>query len=193
MGEKIVWKKSYFSKRIFERSCNLPSKIVHPLPPSETTDRSILLATHLRNEGYFCFVSRLRSWREEGQSVLKARLWFCFNFKRARAKARKCVRGRIGARKFSRSLKYIVLWSHLLLPFFLSFFFYYYYSIVCCVQVSVPFDGMETRKNRLEEIYGVLFLLEGSGIFWIFQFLENNEPLIETMDFSFRFKREAKD
>lgn len=52
---------------------------------------------------------------------------------------------------------------------------------------------METRKNRLEEIYGVLFLLEGSGIFWIFQFLENNEPLIETMDFSFRFKREAKD
>lgn len=161
------------------------------LPPKQRIDRSYLL--HIWGTRDTFALSLASDLREEGQSVLKARLWFCFNFKRARAKARKCVRGRIGAREFSRPLKYIVLWSHLLLPFFLSFFFYYYYSIVCCVQVSVPFDGMETRKNRLEEIYGVLFLLEGSGIFWIFQFLENNEPLIETMDFSFRFKREAKD
>lgn len=194
MGEKIVWKKSYFSKRIFERSCNLPSKIVHPLPPSGITDRSILLATHLRNEGYFCFVSRLRSTRR-GSKCFKGSTLILFQLQKSASESKKvCSRTNRRAWIFAPfEVRYIVLWSHLLLPFFLSFFFYYYYSIVCCVQVSVPFDGMETRKNRLEEIYGVLFLLEGSGIFWIFQFLENNEPLIETMDFSFRFKREAKD
>lgn len=60
-------------------------------------DRSYYI---LKNEGYFCFVSRPSDLLRKGgqrKCVLKARLWFCFNFKRARAKARKAVRGRIGA------------------------------------------------------------------------------------------------
>lgn len=88
MGEKIVWKKSYFSKRIFERSCNLPSKIVHPLPPSETTDRSILLATHLRNEGYFCFVSRLRSTRR-GSKCFKGSTLILFQLQKSASESKK--------------------------------------------------------------------------------------------------------
>lgn len=130
------------------------------LPPKQRIDRSYLL--HIWGTRDTFALSLASDLREEGQSVLKARLWFCFNFKRARAKARKCVRGRIGAREFSRPLKYATSFFEAICFFIFSFlsFFYYYYSIVCCVQVSVPFDGMETRKNRLEEIYGVLFLFQ---------------------------------
>lgn len=124
MGEKIVWKKSYFSKRIFERSCNLPSKIVHPLPPSETTDRSILLATHLRNEGYFCFVSRLRSTRR-GSKCFKGSTLILFQLQKSASESKKvCSRTNRRAWIFAPfEVRYIVLWSHLLLHFFLSFFF----------------------------------------------------------------------
>lgn len=139
------------------------SKIVHPPLPSKTTDRSISLAIHLKNEGYFCFVSRLRSTKE-GQSVLKARLWFCFNFKRARAKARKCVRGRIGAREFSRPLKHIgTSFFEVICFFFFSFlsFLLLLFFIIIIITLSCAafkysyriFDGMETRKNRSSFVF----------------------------------------
>lgn len=69
-------------------------------------DRSYYI---LKNEGYFCFVSRPSDLLgKEGQRkcVLKARLWFCFNFKRARAKARKAC-----SRTNRRVVNFRALWS----------------------------------------------------------------------------------
>lgn len=116
-------------------------------------DRSYYI---LKNEGYFCFVSRPSDLLgKEGQRkcVLKARLWFCFNFKRARAKARKaCSRTNrrvVNFRALWRAHRYIVLWSHLfLLSFPPSFFFYYYYYSIYVFRVFEYsyriFDGTET-------------------------------------------------
>lgn len=121
-------------------------------------DRSYLLHI-LKNEGYFCFVSRPSDLLgKEGQRkcVLKARLWFCFNFKRARAKARKaCSRTNrrvVNFRALWRAHRYIVLWSHLfLLSFPPSFFFYYYYYSIYVFRVFEYsyriFDGTETLGN----------------------------------------------
>lgn len=116
-------------------------------------DRSYLLHI-LKNEGYFCFVSRPSDLLgKEGQRkcVLKARLWFCFNFKRARAKARKaCSRTNrrvVNFRALWRAHRYIVLWSHLFLLSFFFFFYYYYYSIYVFRVFEYSyriFDGTET-------------------------------------------------
>lgn len=118
-------------------------------------DRSYLLHI-LKNEGYFCFVSRPSDLLRKGgqrKCVLKARLWFCFNFKRARAKARKaCSRTNrrvVNFRALWRAHRYIVLWSHLfLLSFPPSFFFYYYYYSIYVFRVFEYsyriFDGTET-------------------------------------------------
>lgn len=116
-------------------------------------DRSYYI---LKNEGYFCFVSRPSDLLRKGgqrKCVLKARLWFCFNFKRARAKARKaCSRTNrrvVNFRALWRAHRYIVLWSHLfLLSFPPSFFFYYYYYSIYVFRVFEYsyriFDGTET-------------------------------------------------
>lgn len=119
-------------------------------------DRSYLLHI-LKNEGYFCFVSRPSDLLgKEGQRkcVLKARLWFCFNFKRARAKARKaCSRTNrrvVNFRALWRAHRYIVLWSHLFLLSFFFFFYYYYYSIYVFRVFEYSyriFDGTETLGN----------------------------------------------
>lgn len=121
-------------------------------------DRSYLLHI-LKNEGYFCFVSRPSDLLRKGgqrKCVLKARLWFCFNFKRARAKARKaCSRTNrrvVNFRALWRAHRYIVLWSHLfLLSFPPSFFFYYYYYSIYVFRVFEYsyriFDGTETLGN----------------------------------------------
>lgn len=119
-------------------------------------DRSYLLHI-LKNEGYFCFVSRPSDLLGKGgqrKCVLKARLWFCFNFKRARAKARKaCSRTNrrvVNFRALWRAHRYIVLWSHLFLLSFFFFFYYYYYSIYVFRVFEYSyriFDGTETLGN----------------------------------------------
>lgn len=119
-------------------------------------DRSYLLHI-LKNEGYFCFVSRPSDLLRKGgqrKCVLKARLWFCFNFKRARAKARKaCSRTNrrvVNFRALWRAHRYIVLWSHLFLLSFFFFFYYYYYSIYVFRVFEYSyriFDGTETLGN----------------------------------------------
>lgn len=117
-------------------------------------DRSYYI---LKNEGYFCFVSRPSDLLRKGgqrKCVLKARLWFCFNFKRARAKARKaCSRTNrrvVNFRALWRAHRYIVLWSHLFLLSFFFFFYYYYYSIYVFRVFEYSyriFDGTETLGN----------------------------------------------
>lgn len=153
-------------------------------------DRSYLLHI-LKNEGYFCFVSRPSDLLgKEGQRkcVLKARLWFCFNFKRARAKARKaCSRTNrrvVNFRALWRAHRYIVLWSHLfLLSFPPSFFFYYYYYSIYVFRVFEYsyriFDGTETLGRSS-------FIFTRGKIEYFFQFsnfFRNNEFLSKRFGF----------
>lgn len=151
-------------------------------------DRSYLLHI-LKNEGYFCFVSRPSDLLgKEGQRkcVLKARLWFCFNFKRARAKARKaCSRTNrrvVNFRALWRAHRYIVLWSHLFLLSFFFFFYYYYYSIYVFRVFEYSyriFDGTETLGRSS-------FIFTRGKIEYFFQFsnfFRNNEFLSKRFGF----------
>lgn len=151
-------------------------------------DRSYYI---LKNEGYFCFVSRPSDLLRKGgqrKCVLKARLWFCFNFKRARAKARKaCSRTNrrvVNFRALWRAHRYIVLWSHLfLLSFPPSFFFYYYYYSIYVFRVFEYsyriFDGTETLGRSS-------FIFTRGKIEYFFQFsnfFRNNEFLSKRFGF----------
>lgn len=152
-------------------------------------DRSYLLHI-LKNEGYFCFVSRPSDLLgKEGQRkcVLKARLWFCFNFKRARAKARKAC-----SRTNRRVVNFRALWStsvHRSLKssvpsFFPSFlfFYYYYYSIYVFRVFEYSyriFDGTETLGRSS-------FIFTRGKIEYFFQFsnfFRNNEFLSKRFGF----------
>lgn len=153
-NKKIVRKK-YSETNILKSSILL-------FPPKQRIDRSHLLYIWRTRDTFA--LSLASDLRKEGQSVLKARLWFCFNFKRARAKARKCVRGRIGAREFSRPLKHIgTSFFEVICFFFFSFlsFLLLLFFIIIIITLSCAafkysyriFDGMETRKNRSSFVF----------------------------------------
>lgn len=126
--------------------CPLKSSILF-LPPKQRIDRSYLL--HIWGTRDTFALSLASDLREEGQSVLKARLWFCFNFKRARAKARKCVRGRIGAREFSRPLKYATSFFEAICFFLFSFLSFFIIITLSCAAFKYPFHSMEWKRGRI--------------------------------------------
>lgn len=139
------------------------SKIVHPPLPSKTTDRSISLAIHLKNEGYFCFVSRLRS-TERGSKCFKGSTLILFQLQKSASESKKvCSRTNRRAWIFApfEAHRYVVLWSHLLLLFFHSFFPSSSFFIIIIITLSCAafkysyriFDGMETRKNRSSFVF----------------------------------------
>lgn len=147
-------------------------------------DRSYLLHI-LKNEGYFCFVSRPSDLLgKEGQRkcVLKARLWFCFNFKRARAKARKaCSRTNrrvVNFRALWRAHRYIVLWSHLFLLSFFSFSIIIITLSICIPRVRVFVSNIRWNGN-----FRKFYFYSREYFFQFSNFFRNNEFLSKRFGF----------